>query len=103
METQEWRSMVGFEGIYEISRLGYVRSIDRVFVKKTIVNFGTEIKEKRTFRSGKDILPKRVGGDGPLGVVLSKNKLKVTLLIKQLMKAAWPDVDYSDDHRLGGF
>ncbi len=99
----EWRAVVGYEDIYEISRLGDVRSVDRVFVKKTIVNFGTEIKEKRTHRKGKDILPKRVGGDGPLGVVLSKNKLKVTLLIKQLMMAAWPDVDYDDGDRLCQF
>jgi hypothetical protein len=95
----EWRDVVGFEGIYEISRLGDVRSIDRVIMIKKIVNFGTEIKETPRKRKGKDIRIFRIGRGGPLGVRLAKNKLFTNLTIKELMTAAWPDVDYSDEDR----
>ena len=30
MTTEEWRPVVGYEGLYEVSNLGRVRSVDRV-------------------------------------------------------------------------
>lgn len=30
MNTEEWRAVVGYEGLYEVSSLGLVRSVDRV-------------------------------------------------------------------------
>lgn len=31
--SENWRSVVGYEGFYEVSSLGRVRSVDRVFVR----------------------------------------------------------------------
>ena len=32
-EPEEWRPVVGWEGLYEVSSLGRVRSVDRVVVR----------------------------------------------------------------------
>jgi hypothetical protein len=34
-EPEEWRPVVGWEGLYEVSSLGRVRSLDRIFVNRS--------------------------------------------------------------------
>lgn len=48
---ERWRPVVGFEGLYEVSNLGRVRSVDRV-VPVVMTRSGKTYKEKRVY-SGK--------------------------------------------------
>lgn len=31
---EEWKPVVGYEGLYEVSNLGNVRSVERIVIKK---------------------------------------------------------------------
>lgn len=64
-EQEEWRPVVGYEGYYEVSNLGRIRSLDRV------CSLNSKIMPKRTYR-GK-ILVQRVTKDGYCTLLLCKD------------------------------
>ncbi len=76
---ERWLPVVGFEGYYEVSELGRVRSLDRVVRSRYRSNW------KMT---GRIIRPSRDGG-GYLGVNLSANGRKCRGVIHRLVLAAF--------------
>lgn len=82
MEKQEvWRDVVGYEGLYEVSNLGRVRSLDRI----------TEdtVGRKRKYK-GQLLNPiNSVGGNGYLRVLLSENGKKVGYTVHRLVAQAF--------------
>lgn len=81
--TEEWRPVVGFEGLYEVSDLGRVRSVDRLVAM--IGRWGPETRRYRgrlrRFAQG--------GTNDYLMVTLSKGGVKSTLTIHSLVLAAF--------------
>ena len=63
MNNEIWKSVVGYEGLYEVSNMGRVRSVDHI----TIVNRGGQTYEKPT--KGKMLIPLK-RQHGYLGVQL---------------------------------
>lgn len=72
---EEWRPVLGYEGIYEASSQGRIRSIDRIFPTKV----GTLTKRKGR------ILSIRHTPSGHAEVKLSKNCTPKTRLVHQLV------------------
>ena len=63
LKGEEWRPVVGYEGLYEVSNLGRIRSLDRVIRSK---NNSTAIRRGITMKTN-------VNKQGYLFVVLSNN------------------------------
>lgn len=79
MEVEIWQPICGFEGIYEISNLGKVRSLDRIV---TYTNrWGTETR--RTYKSV--ILKPSEDKDGYLFVTLKINGEETHKVIHRLL------------------
>ena len=66
-----WKDIEGYEGLYQVSNLGRIRSLDRVVVTKR--NTRTNLKGM-LLKSTKD-------RDGYLQVVLSKQSKLTTVLV----------------------
>lgn len=77
-EIEEWRSIEGYEELYEVSSLGRVRSCDR-FVKS---KRGTRLHKGKLLKPGID----RVGY---LHVVLSKDNKQKMFLVHRLVYASF--------------
>lgn len=82
MET--WRSIQGYEGLYEVSNLGNIRSLDRS-VGREQPNFFNHIKGKVI---QKHIHPK----NGYEYVALSKAQKHSTLTVHRLVAFAFPEI-----------
>lgn len=65
--SEEWRPVVGWENLYEVSDHGRVRSLDRLVVRKT----GAQVMVE-----GRILIPQRTVTDARLCVTLSANGLK---------------------------
>lgn len=91
--TEEWADIDGYEGIYQVSSLGNVRSLDRVISsgarrKGQLIKLQKGPKAKR--KAGKD-------RDAYLQVTLAKNWKQKTFLIHRLVAAAFlPAVEGKD-------
>ncbi len=70
-----WKDIPEYEGLYKVSNLGNVRSLDR------IDSGGRKLKEK--------ILKKALSSSGYFGVCLTKNNKSKTLTIHKLMAIAF--------------
>src|SRR3990167_2701764 len=82
--TEQWRNIPGYEGIYEVSNLGRVRSIRRMILAKN--RWGQEAT--REFSSC--ILKQQPQGDGRyLTVFLRKNKNTIQFLVHRLVASAF--------------
>lgn len=77
-EIEEWRSIEGYEELYEVSSLGRVRSCDR-FVKS---KGGTRLHKGKLLKLGKR-------KDGYLQVLLSKDNKQKMLLVHRLVYASF--------------
>jgi len=77
---EEWRIIAGYEGFYEVSNLGRVRSVDRVVVTKN----------DRVMKLKGQILQLSTGHpDNPLQVGLTKDGVACTYTVYQLVAAAF--------------
>lgn len=79
-KIERWKDVVGYEGYYQVSDLGRVRSMDR-FVK----HYQGSVRNWK----GKILQLSLVDNGGHLGIKLSKKGIKKTICIHQLVAAAW--------------
>jgi hypothetical protein len=94
---EQWKSIIGYEGIYEVSDQGQVKSLAKKWVSghKTI-----RIKEDTILKFGKSF-------DGYLRVNLSNNRKKLTIGVSRLVAIAFipnpenkPEVNHKDGNKL---
>lgn len=84
MSEEIWKDIDGYEGYYQVSSLGRVRSLDRTVVNRN----GVE-----RFQRGKILIP-ALNGHGYYFVVLSKNnKQKDSVIHRLVAKAFLPNPD----------
>jgi hypothetical protein len=90
MAHEEWRDVVGYEGLYQVSNLGRVRSLDRYI--------GHNLGGRRLWR-GKVLKPHKMP-NGYLNIQLSKDGKKTQTGIHRLVAQAFlptdPDRQYVD-------
>ena len=86
MDTEGWRDVVGFEGIYEVSNFGRVRT----HINKTTesIRHGTRHWKQRILKQKK--YPNNRGRIDAR-VTLYKNKKQYTFLVSRLVAMAWVD------------
>lgn len=101
MVKELWKPVVGFEGIYEVSNLGNVRSLDRV------ITYCNGIKHKH---KGKLLTPKKNIKSGYLEVSLYKGKKGRSFRVNRLVALAfvpnpnnYPMVNHKDENILNNF
>ena len=70
---EEWKSIKGYEGLYEISNLGNVKSLSRIILKSGKYNFTTK----------EQILKKQINLYGYSQVNLHLNGKKTTRSVHQ--------------------
>lgn len=81
--TEEWRWVPGWEGFYEVSNCGSVRSVDRCITQGS--RWGTQVRVMR----GK-LLKQFLGTSGYLGVALSRPGYSPrTYLVHRLVASAF--------------
>lgn len=93
---EEWRPVVGYEGLYEVSNTGQVRSVDRYYVNSL---------GKRFFLKGK-ILKLSDNGRGYLRTILTKDNKTSSKYIHRLVAEAFilnidglPTVNHKDEDK----
>ena len=96
--VEEWRPVVGYEGLYEVSNLGRVRSLDRKVL--TISRSGNTYKE---FKKGK-IISQRKMYNGYILVSLHKESVSSNKLLHRVVAMAFipnpynlPEVNHKDE------
>lgn len=84
--TEKWKSIAGYEGLYEVSNLGRVRSMPRTeaFLKKSNGQIATLCVRQR-----KEKILKAGQRGGYLSVVLSKNGTTHNALVHRLVAQAF--------------
>ena len=101
METEIWKPVVGYEGLYEVSSLGMVRSVDRkeVFHHK-------DGKQIERFRHGKTMTPNYDGKGCYLHVRLTKNGIGKSTNVHRIVATAFipnpnnlPEVNHIDEDK----
>ena len=87
-ESEEWRSIDGYEGLYEVSNLGRVRSLDKLVI------FGSGSVK---FMKGRVLKPTKDGG-GYLKVTLSKDGKQTTFKLQTLVAKTFDEIcgEYND-------
>ena len=95
--SEEWKAVPGFEGWYEVSSLGKVRSVDRV------VNYKDSSKAQK---KGKILRPK-VGKHGYLEVILVMNGYRKTSRVHRLVATSFianpnnlPSINHINEDKL---
>lgn len=96
---KRWKNIPGFDGVYQVSDQGDVRSVDRMV---TMVMKGTPCE---SFRPGRDIVPAKTHG-GYLNVVLYKNGKGYHCLVHRLVASVFipnplglPQVNHLDENK----
>jgi hypothetical protein len=89
MQKEIWKDVFEYEGLYQVSNLGNVNSLDRVI---------TRLDGTKYFKYGQ-IIKTRQGKDGNVRVNLCKDGVKrVHSLARIVYKAFNPDFDYYDSN-----
>ena len=96
MQEEIWRDVVGYEGYYQVSNLGRVKSVERVVLSKN----GREIHYKERLRKFSK------NAKGYLNVSLTRDCKTKTYLVSRLVATAFipnpnrlPQVGHKDDNR----
>ena len=99
-EKEIWRPVVGYEGLYEVSNFGRVRSIDRIVPYK---NGGVQFKRRK-------ILSQKTDKDGYKHVTLCVNNKLKTYMVHRLVAIAFipnplnlPQVNHKDENRTNNY
>lgn len=71
MTDEQWRPVVGFEGEYDVSNFGRVRSLTRVHVYQRIDQYSGNVIDVTRTHKGKELRPGRMKS-GHLSVALGK-------------------------------
>lgn len=94
--TEEWRPVVGYEGLYEVSNLGRVKSLDRVVNCK---GNSTVVKQSK-------VLKWDIGRKGYARVTLSKENKVKRYLVHRLVAEVFlpnpknlPEVNHKDEKK----
>jgi len=97
MNKEEWRDIKGYEGRYQVSNIGRVKSLERTFVDKR--GYRHHIKER--------ILKPKTDHNGYLQVVLSKRDKQKTFTVHRLVCKAFhensqakPEVNHINENKL---
>lgn len=98
--SEIWKPVVGYEGKYEVSNLGRVRSIDRINV------FEARGKKNHRFLTGKILTPQFDGRGHYLHVQLSNGEKSRIELVHRLVAKAFienpynfPEVNHKDENK----
>lgn len=82
---EEWRPIVGYEGFYEVSNKGQIRSLTRIWFHKN--RWGT--KTKYHAKGKKMRFSRSSSGTGYFQVVLCKDTVKRWLLVHRIVALAF--------------
>lgn len=86
MTNEEWRDVIGYEGLYQVSSMGRIRSVDRTIIDRNGIS--RRLKGK--------VLRPELGNCGYLIIKLTKDGVKTSLVLHRLVaKAFLPDADWS--------
>lgn len=77
---ESWRDVIGFEGLYQVSNLGRVQSVDRCVKHSCNATRKQSGRVLKLFRNNKY---------GHLGVGLCKNGIRSSLLVHRVVLNAW--------------
>lgn len=94
-DAEEWRPVVGFEGGYEVSNLGRVRTVPRILTRKNGASYPVKARIKKTW-------PCKRGGYPSM--MLKFNGVKKFIGVHVLVAAAFhgPRPDYYDVCHIDG-
>ncbi len=81
--SEEWRDIEGFEGYYQVSSFGRIRSVDRF-----VYNKGNSGENKYSFYKGK-VMRQGRRKKGYLGITLSKGNKNKSFLVHRLVANAF--------------
>lgn len=80
--NEEWRPIAGYEGYYEASNLGRVRSLDRY------IDYTCQGEHKKMFKHSKMITPRCCGGNIPY-IQLMKDANPIMYRLDTLIATIW--------------
>ena len=91
--SEVWKDVKGFEGLYQVSNFGRVKSLDKVIKNQYNINTGTFTNER--IIHGKILTPHYSNGTGYYQVTLSgqKHKTKQANIHKLVAEAFLPNPD----------
>lgn len=99
MKEEVWKDIEGYEGLYQVSNFGRVRSLDR-----NVTNKGVYGDKSTYFTKGKLLKPSEK--QGYLRVVLSKNNERCTCSVHRLVAETFipnplnlPCVNHKDENK----
>ena len=102
-EFEEWRPIKGYEGLYEVSNYGRVKSLDRIVVIENQTHNGTKYIQKRQFKG--QILKQKENEFGYLHVFLSNKGYTYpnvhNLVADAFIPNKWklPEVNHKDENK----
>jgi hypothetical protein len=102
MMEEIWKPIEGYEGLYEVSNLGRVRSLDQVKTKPHPRNTSMTM----TYKQKGKILKRKINTSGYLYVDLWKDKRPHTIVVHRLVAMAFipnpdnlPEVNHIDEDK----
>jgi len=84
---EEWRPVVGYEGLYEVSNLGKIKSVDRYVYYKRKERSG-EVRESKQ-HVPEHIVKQGRQKSGYADIPLSKNGVTTINLVHRIIAQAW--------------
>lgn len=84
-EVEEWQPVVGWQGLYEVSSLGRVRSVDRIEIVRRLGALVTRPRRGRVLKAG----PAGLKGKYRQVVLISNENGRATRLVHRLVLEAF--------------